>query len=111
MRPYPEQLRASQPGGWPDAAAMRAQCQGAVAALDRAKAAPPLQLTQEASVAERAVARLRQQGGAPQAPRWQAALAGLNAALSLIVGIEYPTSGIRREVIQQARDALDKIQF
>jgi hypothetical protein len=33
----------------------------------------------------------------------------VNGVLSLIVGIEYPTSGIQRSAIEEARDALKNI--
>jgi hypothetical protein len=97
----------------------------ALAALERAKAAPPIRLTQEADVAERAVVHMRDaairaqraarqaavESGAqrPSDPELRAALDHLNLALSLIVSVEYSTTGIRRDPIQQAIDVLKEL--
>jgi hypothetical protein len=44
-----------------------------------------------------------------EAPHWQTALSRVNSVLSLIIGIEYPTSGIQRSAIEEARDALKSV--
>jgi hypothetical protein len=92
-------------------------CREAVATLDRALQAPPRQVGETVDVAERQVARLRdelivrlrQDGASAAAPGYRAALDRVNAALSLIVGVEYPAAGLHRKVLQQARDALHNL--
>ncbi len=89
-------------------------CQEAIAALERAQEAPPVQVSQEGDVAERAVVRarnililrLRQQDDSNRGAMWRGELDRLNGILSLAVGIEYPMAGIQRELIRQACDAL-----
>jgi hypothetical protein len=107
-----------------------ALCRDCVARLDDALRLPPLQLGQEVDVVEREVARLRDRlidqlrrrpageaarRGSPGDPedametRRRAALDKVNAALSLIVGVEYPVEGIRRKALEQARDTLRQV--
>ncbi len=99
----------------PDTRALLAeQGQVAVAAIERALQLPPLQLNLEVDAAERAVVhmrdhlidRLRQDGTAAEAPGWRAMLKQVNTALSLIVGVEYPSVGERPKPLEQARDLL-----
>lgn len=90
--------------------------------LDHAIGLPPLELGQEVDKAERAVVRVRDdliaklRGDAeqPDATRWRAALSHANTALSLIVGVEYPVEGVKREPLKQAREqvqsALDALK-
>ncbi len=90
------------------------QGQVAVAAIEQALGLPPLQFNREAEVAERAVVqmrdhlidRLRRDGTAAEAPGWRATLKQVNTALSLIVGVEYPSVGERHKPLEQARDLL-----
>jgi hypothetical protein len=58
---------------------------------------------------DRLIHRLRHAGSSPEATRWQAALERINAALSLIVGVEYPIAGIRRSAIAQASATLAQV--
>jgi hypothetical protein len=41
--------------------------------------------------------------------RWREPLDHVNVAISLITGVEYPSAGIHRERIGQAKETLDKI--
>jgi hypothetical protein len=82
--------------------------------LDQALYHPPMQLGKEVDDVEQMVTRLRdtlihhlrRNSTSSAAPRWRAALARINMALSLIVGVEYPAAGIQRSSIEQARDTL-----
>ncbi len=93
------------------------ECRAGAAALERAIELPPLQLSQQADVAERAIVsarnrlidRLRQHGDSPRAAAWHSALDELNIALSLVVSGEYPAAGVQREPLEQARDILRSI--
>jgi formate-dependent nitrite reductase membrane component NrfD len=94
--------------------ALAALGQNAVEMLEQALHLTPPQLGKEIDEVEQVVSRLRdiliqylrQDQTSTVAPRWQAALAGVNAALSLIVGVEYPAAGPQRSSIEQARDTL-----
>jgi hypothetical protein len=89
-------------------------CGQALAMLERALGEAPAPLTADVDVAERLVVelrddlieRLRREPGNPLAPAWRAALQRTNAALSLVVGVEYPSGGVHRKLIEQARDTL-----
>ncbi len=94
-----------------NASALQEQCCAAMAALERAHNAPPLQFTQEADAALRSAVALRdeliaQLRGGDAAAR--AALDSVNVALSIIVGLEYPAAGITRETTTHARAALEQ---
>jgi hypothetical protein len=85
-------------------------------ALERALGLPPAELTAEVDVAERAIARLRNRliaelRAAPSADgvssgRRREALDAANVALSLVAGVEYPTAGIQRTLLEQASKVL-----
>ena len=55
--------------------------------------------------------RLIEQAHAPDArtPDARYALDRVNAVLSLVVGVEYPATGIQRNLLSQARDALQDL--
>jgi hypothetical protein len=82
--------------------------------LTRAEKAPPLEMQLDASQAEKLVVRMRDEligfcrkdPESPEVPCWKAQLTQLNGILSMIIGIEYPSSFVRREMITQARDLL-----
>jgi hypothetical protein len=101
----------------PPVVAMSELCRQAVAELENALRLPPNELGEEVDEAERTVARLRdrlidrlrQDAAAAEAPRWGAALDRVNAALSLIVGVEYPAAGLQRKSLEQARDTLKAV--
>ena len=83
-----------------------------LARLDHALGLPPDKLGQEVDVAEREVARLRdalierlRRGELTD----RQALDKTNAALSLIVGVEYPVAGLHRKSLEQARDTLREL--
>ncbi len=87
----------------------------AALALARAEAAPPLEVQLDASRAEKLVVQARdalieasrRDPSAPHSPQRKALLARLNGVLSMIVGIEYPSNFVRREMITEAREHLD----
>ena len=103
---------ASQP-----APPLVAPCQQALAMLEQALHLSPLEVGREVDDVEKAVAQLRdvlihqlrQDESSPLVPRRREALSRINAVLSLIVGIEYPATGIQRAAIQQARNALAQL--
>ncbi len=111
------QSQPHMPGGYQDELWAAAQCREAIANLERAMIAPPLQLTRDASAAVRNIVKMRdriiewqrQDGTGSDAERRQKALDRLNAALTLAVGAEYPSTGARRKPIEQARDLLQSI--
>jgi predicted RNA-binding protein with PIN domain len=101
----------------PPAVAASDVCRQAVTELEEALRLPPKELGEEVDQAERTVVRLRdrligrlrQDAAAAEAPRWRAALDRVNAALSLIVGVEYPAAGLQRSSLEQARDTLKAV--
>jgi hypothetical protein len=90
------------------------QCQAAVALLDRLLETSPYPSFQELDMTERAIVRLRdglierlrQDNASAEAPRLRALLERANIAISAVVGVEYPAAGVRRELLEMARDAL-----
>src|SRR5690348_15011135 len=88
--------------------------QTALDAIDRAIGEPPAELKQDVDVAERAIAdlrdclirELRQASPDTDTRRRRDMLDQANVALSLVVGVEYPSGGIQRKVLEQARDVL-----
>jgi hypothetical protein len=86
----------------------------AVSALQQALPEPPRLVKEEIEVAERAVVRLRdelieQLRRRPEGRgvlRRRRMLKQVNAALSLIVGVEYPAGGVQRQWLEQVRDAI-----
>lgn len=89
----------------------------AMSILERSLNAPAEQVGPEIDEAENMVAamrdslidRLRSNGDAARNSRYYEALGRVNAALSYIVGVEYPTSGVLRESVEKARDALKEV--
>jgi hypothetical protein len=78
-----------------------------LAQLEDALARPPDQLGEEVDQVERELATLRDELIADlRANGRRAGLDQVNAVLSLVVGLEYPATGIQRTLIEQARDAL-----
>ncbi len=90
------------------------QCLAAVASLDRLLEITPYPRFQDLDGAERAVVRLRdglierlrQDSASDEAPRLRGLLERANIAISMIVGLEYPAAGMRRQLLETARDAL-----
>jgi hypothetical protein len=80
----------------------------ALAALDRALSHDPAGTYSDLVDAARAIAVIRD--GLIQRRRQGSTATGVldrvNAALSLVIGCEYPLAGVRRERIEQARQAL-----
>lgn len=87
---------------------MRDEAEAALAALDRALDDKPDKVYDDLAEAVRAIVRLRdrliaeRRDGRPVSSD----LDRVNAVLSLTVGGEYPLAGVRRERIEQARQAL-----
>lgn len=89
-------------------------CECAIEALDRALRDQPDRLYDDVVAAVRGLVgfrdhlidRQRTEGGADAANR----LRRVNAILSMMVGGEYPISGLHRERLQKARHALDELQ-
>jgi hypothetical protein len=92
-------------------------CREALNRVERALQMPPERVTQEADFAENAVVRLRdrlidrlrEEGASADAARLRADLEQVNAALSLVVGVDNPRASIQRDLLKQARDALQKL--
>jgi hypothetical protein len=86
------------------------QCREALHLVEDALKKPPAELKAEVDVAERTIAGLRDAliGDVRAAPRAElrVALDNVNTALSAVVGIEYPVGGLQRELLEQARTAL-----
>jgi len=92
-------------------------CRKAIELIEQAQQEQPRRLSEDVDESERAVVRLRDRlighlredsasnGGA----RWHTALNHVNAALSLVVGIEYPAGGIQRDMLKQAADTLQAL--
>ncbi len=90
------------------------QCLEAVASLDRLLEISPYPRFRDLDGVERAIVRLRddlierlrQDAASDEAPRLRALLERANIAISAVVGIEYPAAGVRRQLLEMARDAL-----
>ena len=84
----------------------------AIAMIDDAMKRPPLELTHEVDGAERKVVDVRDaliaivRAGDGRSVRARAALDEVNAALSLLAGVEYPATGVQRSMLQQSLEAL-----
>lgn len=119
ISPIPQggQSQSRSPAAYQDELWAAAQCRGAITVLERALIAPPLQLTNDAGEAARMVVKmrdriiewLRQDTRGAEAENRKEALNRLNTALTLIVGVQYPSAGMRRKPIEQARDILKSI--
>jgi hypothetical protein len=78
-----------------------------LAQLEDALGRPPDQLGEEVDQVERELAALRDQLIAElRTSGRRTGLDQVNAVLSLVVGLEYPAAGIQRNLVAQARDAL-----
>jgi hypothetical protein len=78
-----------------------------LAQLEDALGRPPDQLGEEVDQVERELAVLRDQLIAElRTSGRRTGLDQVNAVLSLVVGLEYPAAGIQRNLVEQARDAL-----
>jgi hypothetical protein len=87
----------------------REGCARALTLLESARDQPPAKLSSQVDDAERLLVsardalidRLRRDPGSPRRT-----LDHLNAALSLVVGVEYPGAGIQRRALDQASRAI-----
>jgi hypothetical protein len=111
------QSQPQRPAVYQDELWVAAQCREAISHLEQAMVAPPLQLTRDASAAVRNVVKMRDRiiewqrldGSGSDSERRQKALDRLNITLTLVVGVEYPSTSARRKMIEQARDLLKSI--
>ncbi len=106
---------ASRASGSPSASLTELR-ERALTALGGSLGRPPLAL-QEVDSAERAVVRLRdalivclrRDADTVEAAAWRTALQQVNAALSLVVAVEYPVAGEQRKLVEQAHAALEAL--
>ena len=86
-------------------------CAEAIRLLGDALDKPPAELKAEVDVVERAIVALRDAliDRRRQAPTdtVRSGLDHVNVALSLVVGQEYPVGGLDRDLLKQARSALE----
>src|SRR5689334_753689 len=96
-------------------ASLRLDLEAAVAMMEDAMKRPPAELTYEVDLVERRIVGVRDRliailrGGGQPASRARDALDVVNAALSLVAGVEYPATGIQRSMLEQARDAIRRL--
>lgn len=98
--------------------ALREAARQALDAVEAALRLPPAECKEEVDVAERGIVHLRdrliqmwrQRQSDDEGTRIRWLLDQANACLSLVVGIEYPASGIRRKALEAARQALLVLQ-
>jgi hypothetical protein len=92
-------------------------CREAKKEIDAAYDEPPLKLGQEVDYAEVRIVRLRNclierlraETDDSELARLKGILDRVNLALSYVVGVEYPTAGIHRQLIEEARTVLDEL--
>jgi hypothetical protein len=90
------------------------QCQEALASLDRLMEITPNLRFEQIDMAEREIVhlrddlidRLRQDPTAEEAARLRHALEHVNAAISLVAGVEYPGTGVQQRLLEGAQEAL-----
>ena len=74
---------------------------------------PPAEVSSEVDRVEQELARLRDrlinELRTQQAVQDRTALERVNAVLSLVVGVEYPATGIPRNLLTQAQEALNDL--
>ncbi|SRR5581483_1181392 len=107
---------ASRASGSPSASLAELR-ERALTALGGSLGRPPLALQEEVDSAERAVVRLRdalivslrRDADTVEAAAWRTALQQVNAALSLVVAVEYPVAGEQRKLVEQAHAALEAL--
>lgn len=88
--------------------------QQAIKAVEQALEAPPKEVQEKMTIAKRAmiclrddlIGQLRQADSPFKRKPIAEPLRSVNASLSLLVGVEYPTAGIQRKHVEQARDLL-----
>jgi hypothetical protein len=89
----------------------------AVASLERALEKKPAELRQEVDIAENAIVRvrddlinrLREDETSEQAQRNREVLEKVNAAVSLIAGVEYHSAGIEHDDLELAKTNLQEL--
>jgi hypothetical protein len=97
-----------------DPSLLTTRCQDAIDKLDDVLGKPARGVGQEVDhietlivhMRDQVIARLRQDATSGDTPRRRLSLERLNAVLSLLIGVEYPATGIQCSAIQQARDTL-----
>ena len=92
-------------------------CRKALALIEQAQQEQPRHLSEDVDQSERALVRLRdrlidhvrRESAAGPESHWREALKRTNAALSLVVGVEYPAGGLQRDMLKQAAGALQAL--
>ena len=99
-----------KPSPTSDAAAPAGLCREALRHLQAALDQPPTALAAEVDLAECAIAAVRDalidRWRAHPSAQVRAALDQTNVALSLVVGLEYPSGGLQRPLLEQAQSTL-----
>ena len=94
--------------------ALRECAQVALAVLDRVLEEPPDRVTGDLPEAVRALVRLRdqlieQRRLDPNSRQIEERLDQTNSIISVVTGGEYPLVGVRRQRVEEARDALSEL--
>jgi hypothetical protein len=100
-----------------DTPSLAGQCRQIIEELDRATRLHPREIETVVDEIQRDIVRLRdslieqlrQAQSSPHSSRRHPGLDAINAALSLVVAVEYPVTAIQRSLLEQARDKLKKI--
>jgi len=100
-----------------DGPTLAARCRALADRLDAARGLAPAPLQREIARRERdltqlrdgLIARLRAAPPGDAAADTRAALTGVNTALSLLFGVEYPSGAIERELLTQASATLRSV--
>ncbi len=83
--------------------------------LQEAKQSGPGEIKSEGYLADRSIVQLRDylierfRGHDGEQAQVKASLEKVNAALSLIVGLEFPLSGLKRKFVDEALQLLDQV--
>ena len=98
----------------PLSAACSGWCREALQRLEEAQGLPPMEFIHKVDQAERAVVcfrndlidEIRRQPVMPATATLRQMLDRVNGALSLVIGMEYPSAGIHRELMERATRTL-----
>lgn len=107
----------STPSGIQDELWISAQCRKALACLDRALVAPPLQFSREVGSVVRILTQvrgkiadnLRQNPKSVENAQLERAYTRLSSAVMLIAGLAFPGGPVRRKPVEQARELLNDV--
>ena len=101
----------------PLSAACSGWCREALQQLEEAQGLSPMEFIHKVDQAERAIVRfrndlideIRRQPVMPATAPLRQTLDRVNGALSLVIGMEYPSAGIHRELMERAMHTLREI--